>query len=87
MCQRAEMSCSRLLDQLAAMAVPSMRRFEQGYADCYKHFQVRGARSADTQESKRKPGVPSDHSITQGTLSAYSVCVALQQQATSLFTM
>jgi hypothetical protein len=45
------MSCSRLLDQLAAMAVPSMRRFEQGYADCYKHFQVRGARSADTQAS------------------------------------
>jgi hypothetical protein len=40
-CQRVEMSCSRLLDQLAAMAVPSMRRFEQGYADCYKHFQVR----------------------------------------------
>lgn len=41
-CQRLEMACTRQLDALGRMAVPSMRQFEGSFGKCKAQFEVGG---------------------------------------------
>ena len=57
-CQRLEMACTRLLDSLGRMALPSMRAFEGSFGKCKGAFEVRGPAATAALGSSQFVGVP-----------------------------